>query len=191
MRRVCVLIVAVVVAAACQRVSFRGKVLPEPRPVPSWALTDQHERAFNFAEQRGKVMLVFFGYTRCPDVCPLTLGTFKQVAKQLGRDASHVRFVFVTVDPEQDTPAFLDRYLRLFNPDFVGLTGTAAQLKPVYEFFGASFRKVPVQNSAVGYLMAHSVNTAVVDRQGRWRLNFDHEATAGDMEHDIRQLLRN
>jgi protein SCO1/2 len=191
MQRVLTIMLAVLVAASCQRVSFKGTVLPEPRTVPPLTLTDQHQRPFNFAEQDGKVVLVFFGYTRCPDVCPLHLGMFKQVAKQLGRDAANVRFVFVTVDPEQDTPAYLDRYLRLFNPDFVGLTGTPDQLKPVYEFFGAAFRKVPVPKSAVGYLMAHSVNTAVVDRQGRWRLNISHDATAGDIEHDVRQLLRN
>lgn len=190
MRRMLVTMVAVMLVASCQRATFRGKVLPDPRPVPALTLTDQHERPFNFAEQRGKVLLVFFGYTRCPDVCPLTLGTFKQVAKQLGRDAAGVRFVFVTVDPEQDTPAFLERYLRLFNPDFVGLTGTAEQLKPVYAFFGTSFRKVPDPKSAVGYLMAHSVNTAVVDRAGRWRLNIGHDTAAGDIEHDLRLLLR-
>jgi protein SCO1/2 len=68
-------------------------------------------------------------------VCPLTLATFRDVAKQLGSDAARVRFVFVTVDPEQDTPAFMDRYMRLFNPDFVGLTGAPDALKRVYEFF--------------------------------------------------------
>jgi len=183
-------VVAAVLAASCQRATFRGKVLPDPRPVPALTLMDQHERPFNFAGQRGKVLLVFFGYTRCPDVCPLTLGTFKQVARRLGRDASGVRFVFVTVDPEQDTPPFLERYLRLFDPAFVGLTGTAEQLKPVYEFFGASFRKVPAPKSAVGYLMAHSVNTAVIDRAGRWRLNIGHDTAAADIEHDIRLLLR-
>lgn len=190
MRRVCLIVIAIVLAASCQRVSFRGRPLQEPRPVPPLALQDQHGRTFNFAEQRGKVVLVFFGYTRCPDICPLHLGVFKQAATQLGRDAERVRFVFVTVDPAQDTPAFLDRYLRLFNPDFVGLTGRPEDLKPVYEFFGAQFKKVPVPNSAVGYLMAHTVHTAVVDRQGRWRLTIGHEATAADVVHDIRQLLR-
>jgi protein SCO1/2 len=177
-------------AASCQPASFRGRPLEEPRPVPEFALSDQHGQAFRFGEQRGRVVLVFFGYTRCPDVCPLTLATFRDVAAQLGPEASKVRFVFVTVDPEQDTAAFLERYLRLFNPDFIGLTGSPDALKPVYEFFGASFRKVEVPNSAVGYLMAHSVNVAVIDRRGRWRLNIAHSAAAGDIVHDVRQLLR-
>jgi protein SCO1/2 len=186
------LLLAVVAALtlSCQRVSFRGRALPEPLPVPALTLQDQHGQPFSFAAQRGHVVLVFFGYTRCPDVCPLTLGTFRDVANALGSDASRVRFVFVTVDPEQDTPAFLDRYLRLFNADFVGLTGRPEQLDPVYKFFGAAFRKVPVANSAVGYLMAHSVNTAVIDRQGRWRLTIGHDAAAADVTHDVRQLLR-
>jgi protein SCO1/2 len=190
MRRVFVIGLALMVTVSCQRVSFRGTPLEEARPVPSFALLDQHGRTFRFDEQRGRVLLIFFGYTRCPDVCPLTLGTFKRVATQLGNDAANVRFIFVTVDPEQDTPAFLDRYLRLFRPDFVGLTGTPAQLSPVYEFFRVGYKKVPVPTSAVGYLMAHSVHTAVIDRQGRWRLTIGHEATADDIEHDVRQLLR-
>jgi protein SCO1/2 len=185
-----VLLAVMVLAASCQRVSFRGKALEELRQVPALVLHDQRGQPFDFAAQRGRVMLVFFGYTRCPDVCPFTLATFRDAAKQLGPDAAKVRFVFVTVDPEQDTPAFLERYMRLFNPEFIGLTGTPDALKPVYEFFGASFRKVTVSNSAVGYLMAHSVNVAVIDRDGRWRINIDHNATAADMVHDIRQLLR-
>ncbi|MDR7418132.1 MAG: SCO family protein [Armatimonadota bacterium] len=190
MRRWIAAIIFVVLAASCQRVSFRGKALETPRPVPGFALIDQHGQAFTFTDQRGRVVLVFFGYTRCPDVCPFTLATFRDVARQLGPEAARVRFVFVTVDPEQDTPAFLNRYMRLFHPDFVGLTGTPEALKPVYAFFGASFRRVKVPNSAVGYLMAHSVNVAVIDRDGRWRVNLDHNAPAADMLHDIRQLLR-
>lgn len=190
MRYVILLVLAGILTASCQRVSFRGRPVPDPRPVPALVLTDQHGKPFNFAEQQGKVVLVFFGYTRCPDICPIHLGIFKEAAKQLGQDAARVRFVFVTVAPEQDTPAFLDRYLHLFNPDFVGLTGRPEDLKPVYEFFGAAFKKVPVPNSAVGYQMAHTVNTAVLDRQGRWRLNIGHEAQTGDVVHDIRQLLR-
>ncbi|MDR7422104.1 MAG: SCO family protein [Armatimonadota bacterium] len=180
----------VLLLPACQRPTFRGRVLDPPRPVPALTLSDQHGRPFNLAEQRGRVVLIFFGYTRCPDVCPLTLGIFRQVAEGLGPDAARVRFVFVTVDPEIDTPAFLDRYLRLFNPEFVGLAGPPDALAATYRFFGAAFEKVPVPGSAAGYLMAHSTHVPVIDRQGRWRLNLSHEATAADVAHDVRVLLR-
>ncbi|MDR7521632.1 MAG: SCO family protein [Armatimonadota bacterium] len=180
----------VLLVSACQRPTFRGRVLDPPRPVPALTLTDQHGHPFNLAGQRGRVVLIFFGYTRCPDVCPLVLGVFRQVAERLGADAARVRFVFVTVDQEIDTPAFLDRYLRLFHPEFVGLAGPPDALTTTYRFFGAAFEKVPVPKSAAGYLVAHSANIAVIDRQGRWRLNLSHEATADDLVHDIRQLLR-
>jgi protein SCO1/2 len=176
--------------AGCQQPTFKAQVMESPRPVPALTLTDQHGHPFNLGDQRGRVVLIFFGYTRCPDVCPLTLGTFRETARMLGSDADRVRFVFVTVDPEIDTPEFLDRYLRLFNPQFVGLSGSPTSLDPVYRFFGAAFKKVPVKNSAAGYLMAHSTNVPVIDREGRWRLNVNHDAAAADVAHDIRQLLR-
>jgi protein SCO1/2 len=180
----------VLLVAACQRPAFRGRVLDPPRPVPALTLNDQHGRPFDLAGQRDRVVLVFFGYTRCPDVCPLTLGVFRQVAEMLGTDAARVRFVFVTVDPEVDTPAFLERYLRLFHPEFVGLTGSPDALAATYQFFGAAFEKVPVPKSAAGYLVAHSTHVAVIDRQGRWRLTLSHQATADDVAHDVRRLLR-
>jgi protein SCO1/2 len=190
MSRLVAIGLALALVAGCQRPSFKAQVMESPRPVPALTLPDQHGRPFDLGDQRGRVVLVFFGYTRCPDVCPLTLGVFREAAKMLERDADHVRFVFVTVDPEIDTPEFLDRYLRLFNPRFIGLTGPPGKLDAVYRFFGAAFKKIPVTNSAAGYLMAHSTNVPVIDREGRWRLNMSHETTAVDMAHDIRQLLR-
>lgn len=175
---------------ACTQVTFRGRSLDPPNPVPAVTLRDQHDEPFDISAQKGQVVLVFFGYTRCPDVCPLTLAKFRDVAKALGTNASRVRFVFVTVDPEVDTPSVLDRYVRLFSPTFVGLTGRQDDLKRVYRFFGATYQRVPAPDSALGYVMAHSVNTAVIDPQGRWRLNFDHEAPIADMVHDIQMLLR-
>lgn len=190
MRSLLVLILVALATASCRTASFKNRALQSPRPVPAMALHDQRGGTFQFNEQRGRVVLVFFGYTRCPDVCPLTLGTFKTVEGMLGAQADRARFVFVTVDPEVDTPEFLDRYLRLFSPNFIGLTGSPEELQPVYEFFGAAFQKVDVPKSALGYLMAHSTNTAVIDRQGRWRLNVRHDARPADIADDIRTLLR-
>jgi protein SCO1/2 len=176
--------------SGCGRTAFRGKEHIPPRPVPEISLRDHLGRPFGFGDNRGRVLLVFFGYTRCPDVCPLTMATFRDVHNALGREAARVRFVFVTVDPDQDTRSVLDQYIRLFNPEFIGITGAPEELRPAYEFFRAAFKKVPAPGSAVGYLMAHSVNVAVIDREGRWRLDVDHDAPAADMAHDIRLLLR-
>lgn len=135
-------------------------------------------------------MLLFFGYTTCPDVCPATLARWKRVRQELGTDAERVRFVFVTVDPERDTPQRVREYLGLFSPDFVGLVGSEKDLQPFYRTFGAVFEKVPQPGSATGYLVAHSAHVPVVDTRGRWRLRFNPETSVEDYVHDLRVLLR-
>jgi protein SCO1/2 len=184
---------AVLVTTACSRVQFHARVHQPPRPIPAeLALRDQHERPFRFAQYRGDVVLVNFGYTRCPDVCPLVLGTFRSIQEALGPDGRRVRFVFITIDPEQDTRDVLRRYLRLFSDEFIGISGAPAELQPLYDAFGVRFEKVadPNTKSRVKYLMAHSTNTAVLDRRGLWRLDFKHDTKVPDAVSDIRQLLR-
>jgi protein SCO1/2 len=186
------LLVACWALAACGEAapSFRGSVLPEPLPATDFSLTDQHCRPFLLSDQRGNVVLLFFGYTHCPDVCPTTLVTWKQLHEALGEDASQVRFVFVTVDPERDTPERLGVHVNLFNPEFVGLTGPQEALEPVYQAYGVYHAKVPVPESAAGYLVDHTASTYVIDPDGRWRMRFPYETSVEDMAHDIRLLLR-
>jgi protein SCO1/2 len=183
---------ALVATAACARVQFQARVHDPAVVPPAVEFRDQRGRPFSFADHRGSVVLVNFGYTRCPDVCPLVLGKFRGMEEALGADARRVRFVFVTVDPEQDTADVLERYLRLFSNDFIGLSGTAQELQPLYDFFKVAFERVPDPNtkSAVKYLMAHSTNTAVLDARGRWRLDFTHDTEVPDAVGDIRRLLR-
>ena len=109
---------------SCGGPSFRGSVLEEPVPVPELALIDQFGQPFHPEDQRGQVVLLFFGYTSCADVCPTTLASWRRVREALGEDAARARFVFVTVDPERDTPDRLGLHVNAFHPDFVGLTGT-------------------------------------------------------------------
>ena len=116
--------------------SFRGNALDSPVAAPDFALTDQHGQPFRLSEQRGNVVILFFGYASCPDVCPTTLGMWRRVQTELGDDAQRVRFVFVTVDPERDTQERLREHLTIFSPDFIGLTGTPADLEPVYQAYG-------------------------------------------------------
>lgn len=176
---------------ACARSpSLRGQQLDPPRPVPDLAVRDDRGQVFRLADQRGKVVLLFFGYTTCPDVCPATLARWKRVRQELGTDAERVRFVFVTVDPERDTPQRVREYLGLFSPDFVGLVGSEKDLQPFYRTFGAVFEKVPQPGSATGYLVAHSAHVPVVDTRGRWRLRFNPETSVEDYVHDLRVLLR-
>jgi protein SCO1/2 len=163
--------------------------LDEPPAVPDFTLTDESGQRFQLSDQRGNVILLFFGYTSCPDVCPTTLATWRQVHEALGDDAQRVRFVFVTVDPERDTPERLAIHVNAFNPDFVGLTGTQEELEPVYDLFNVFFEKDTSSASALGYLINHTATTFVLDPEGRWRLRETYGTEVEDLVHDIQQLL--
>jgi len=176
---------------------FRGSVLSQPIAATDFTLTDQHGQPFRLSEQRGKVVLLFFGYTSCPDVCPTTLSAWKRVHEELGDEAERVRFVFVTVDPERDTPERLGLHVDLFNPDFVpvqggfvALTGTPDELEPIYEAYGVYYEKVETPGSALGYLVNHTSSGYVIDPQGNWRLRHAFGTVSADIAYDIRELLK-
>ncbi|MCL7455468.1 MAG: SCO family protein [Anaerolineae bacterium] len=175
--------------AACGSPSFRGSVVQEPLSVPDFALTDENGETFRLSDQRGNVVLLFFGYTSCPDVCPTTLANWRKVHETLGQDAARVRFVFVTVDPERDTVERLGLHVNAFNPDFVGLTGTQEELEAVYQVFDVFYEKDTSSASALGYLVNHTATTFVLDAEGVWRLRETYGTPYEDIVHDIRQLL--
>lgn len=174
---------------ACGSPAFTGSVLDAPVQVPDFSLTDQSGQPFRLSDQRGRVVLLFFGYTSCPDVCPTTLATWRRTHELLGTDADQVRFVFVTVDPERDTPERLGLHVNAFNPAFVGLTGTTAELEALYQVFDVVYEKVTVSESALGYLVNHTATTFVLDPEGQWRLRETYGSTPEDIAHDIRELL--
>jgi protein SCO1/2 len=180
---------AILLLSGCGPASFRGSVLEDPVDVPDFTLTDQSGQPFRLSDLQGKVVLLFFGYTSCPDVCPTTLGTWRKVHEGLGNDAERVRFVFVTVDPERDTPERLGMHVQAFNPDFVGLTGSPEELAAIYDFFGVIHEKDTSSGSALGYLVNHTATTFVLDPDGKWRLRETYGTEAEDFIHDIRQLL--
>ncbi len=168
--------------------TFRGTEMPETA-MADFALEDHNGQPFKLSDQRGKVVVFFFGYTFCPDVCPLTLSTWKRVYDALQADAQQVKFVYVTVDPQRDTPEKLKTHLAVFSSDFTGLTGSPEALKEVYANFGVYAERVNIAASAAGYLMNHSTRMFVVDQNGVWRLLIDHDAPVEDVVHDIRLLL--
>ncbi len=186
-------VLAVVVGVTAYREAvpvFRGTVIDPPIPAPDFTLTDQYGRSFRLSDQKGYVVLMFFGYTHCPDVCPTTLATWKQVHDALGKDADRVRFVFITVDPERDTPERIAEHLSLFHPDFIGLTGTMEEMERVYQAYHIYREQVADSGSAVGYLVNHTSATLAIDPQGRWRITYSFGTPADDIAHDIRGLLR-
>ncbi len=169
--------------------SLRGTVMPE-LPLADFTLTDQHGDSFTLSEDKGEVTLLFFGFTYCPDVCPLTLSTWKQVQDQLGDDAERVEFVYITVDPERDTPAKLKQHLEIFSPEFIGLTGTPQELDQVYRDYGVIREKVEISESSAGYLINHTSSMFFLDSNGVWKSRMSNDAKVEDIVHDIRVLLQ-
>jgi len=151
-------------------------------------LTDHHGQRRSLADFHGKVVVLFFGYTHSPDVCPTTLGELGITLKRLGPDASKVQVLFVTLDPARDTPAVLAQYVPSFNPSFLGLTGTDEEIAQAAKSFKVFYKKQQ-SDSKAGYTMDHSANTFVLDGQGRLRLMFGFGTGAAPLVHDIQQLL--
>lgn len=153
-----------------------------------FSLTDQNGRAVTEQDFRSRPMAVFFGFTHCPDICPTTLGEFAAYMEALGPDAERMHWVFITVDPERDTPEHLARYMAPFDPRIVALTGTVAQVTQAAQNFRVTFRRVPLESG--GYTMDHSASTFLLDAQGRFAGTIDfHEPDAIALEK-LRLLLR-
>jgi len=149
-------------------------------------LTDHNGRTRTLADFRGKAVALFFGYTHCPDVCVTTLADMAQVMQQLGSDADRLQVLFITVDPERDTPDKLAKYTLAFHPSFLGLHGDAQATAQAAKAFYVGYGKRP---TASGYNMDHSVGTFLVDPSGRVRLRAPLAQRADWLAEDIRKLL--
>lgn len=152
------------------------------------ALTDHNGRPRTLADFKGKVVTVFFGFTHCPDVCPTTLGEMAAVMKELGGDAARLQVLFVTVDPERDTPEVLKRYVPAFEPSFLGMTGSAEDIARTAREFKIFYQRQNLPGG--GYTMDHSAGTYILDAEGRLRLFAQYGAGAPALLHDIRLLMR-
>lgn len=152
-------------------------------------LTDHNGRPRTLADFRGKVVVMFFGYTQCPDVCPTTLSELAAVMQELGSDASRVQVLFVTVDPERDTADLLSQYVPAFNPSFLGLRGDAQATADVAREFKILYQKQPGATPG-SYSVDHSAGTFVFDPQGRLRVYVSYGQGPEVFAHDIRELLR-
>lgn len=152
------------------------------------ALTGHDGKPRSLADYRGKLVVVFFGYTTCPDICPTTLARFADVVKSLGEQGNHVQVLFVTVDPARDTPERLASYVPWFHPSFVGLYGDAAATEATAREFKIFYSKKELEGG-VGYVIDHSAGSYVFDVQGRLRLYVKDEVSNADLAADLHLLL--
>jgi protein SCO1 len=168
--------------------TWHGSVFQPVHPAFDLVLKDTHNQTFQLSQDKGKIILLFFGYTHCPDECPLTLAKLKQVKADLGSKADHVVFVFVTVDPQRDTPAAILAYLVPFDPAFTGLTGSLSELEPAWNAYGV-YNQIDGGAVLEGYQVSHSTQLYLIDAQGRLRLTYHLDNTPQDIEQDILYLV--
>ncbi len=153
-----------------------------------FSLPDANGQVRSLQDFRGKAVVVFFGYTQCPDVCPTTLAEIAQAKKLLGPDGDRVQGIFITVDPERDTPEVLKAYMASFGPDFVALRGSPEQTAAVARDFKVFYKKVEGQ-TASSYTLDHSAASFVYDPQGRLRLYTRYGTGPQALAGDLKQLL--
>lgn len=167
-----------------------GTRVEPPKELADFTLTDQHGEALNLSDLQGKPTLVFFGYTHCPDVCPLTLAEFSRVSAELGDRATDVNFVFVSVDWRRDTPARLNEYLPAFGFDVLGLTAESdEQIKVATETFGVYYELEQVPDTQAEYLVAHSSSSFLLNPEGEMAVIFAYRTAPEIIAADIVAML--
>jgi protein SCO1 len=194
-RRRLTLLAAAALAAGCSRgegpkaaVPFKGIDITGAEYARQLDLPDADGKPRHLADFKGKVTVVFFGYTQCPDVCPTTMVELAQVKKQLGPAGADVQGVFVTLDPERDTPELLKAYVSNFDPSFVALRGTPEETKNAAKGFKVFYNKVAGQTDAT-YTVDHTAGSYLFDRQGRVRVFTRYGSGSESLLADLRVLL--
>ena len=168
--------------------------IPYLQKIDDFQLTNQDGKKIKFSDFKGKYVMVFFGYTYCPDVCPTTMLRISEVLDELGNDKKYVRALFISVDPERDTPEKLKKFISFYDKTgkyITGLTGTPEEIKKVAHQFRAFYKKVPIKNKEVGYLIDHSAYIYLVDPKGILRMIY---RPANDnpkrIAQDIKQIIK-
>jgi protein SCO1/2 len=182
-----VVLLSIQIFAGTQR--LRGSEI-DPSPVAmDFQLQEADGTTFHLAAEQGKVVLLYFGYTNCPDFCPATLAKYQNIYKRLGGAVTNVDFVFVSVDPLRDSPQVVADYVHHANAAFIGLSGSEDELRPIWVGYFVGQQIEQLQDSALGYSVDHSTRVYVIDKKGNLRLTFPFELAAEDMAHDVSLLL--
>lgn len=188
MRRILLLLAAVLLAACSPPAKFNATELSGIDWGKDFALTDHNGTPRRLADFKGRAVLVFFGYTQCPDVCPTTMNNMRELMTKLAPEAERVQVLFVTVDPERDTPQLLAQYVPAFHPSFLGLYGDAAATAATAREFKIFYNKQPGSTPG-SYTVDHTAGNYLFDPRGRLRLYVRHGETPERMAQDIKRLL--
>lgn len=186
--RVLLLCLGLLLAACSPPAKFNATDLSGLDWGKDFALTDHNGTPRRLADFKGRVAVMFFGYTQCPDVCPTTMGSMRELMARLGPEAERVQVLFVSLDPERDTPQLLAQYVPAFHPSFLGLYGDAAATAATAREFKIFYRKQP-GNSPSTYTVDHTAGSYLFDPRGRLRLYVRHGETPERMAQDIKRLL--
>lgn len=188
MRRALLPLLALLLAACSPPAKFNATELAGIEWGKDFALTDHGGKPRRLADFKGRAVILFFGYTQCPDVCPSTMGALRELMATLGPDAQRVQVLFVTVDPERDTPQLLAQYVPAFHPSFLGLYGDAAATAATAGEFKLFYHKQPGTTPG-SYSVDHTAGSYVFDPRGKLRLYLRHGEAPERIAQDIKRLL--
>lgn len=167
---------------------IHGSIIEPPKPMPDFTLQSANGPV-SLSDFRGKIVLLYFGYTSCPDVCPTTLANLRQALNELGQPADQVQVIFVSVDWKRDTPGDLASYLSAFRPDFLGLTGSQAQIDAVTRDYGIYYKLNDPQANGY-YSVDHTSTVQILDRQGNLIMTWPYGQIPADLLDDLKVLVR-
>ena len=182
--------IGILVACSAEKPQFKSIDLTGADYAKGFALTDQHGKPRSLQDFTGKVVVVFFGFTQCPDVCPTSMAELAEVKKLLGPDGDKLQAIFITVDPERDTPEVLKAYMGNFDPTFIALRPTLAELPDFAKSYKVFYKKVEGR-TASSYSMDHSAGSYVYDAKGQIRLYNRYGSGAEALASDIKLLMKN
>ena len=168
--------------------TFTGTLLQSPSEAHNFTLYSSNGRQVSLEDYRGKLVMLYFGYTFCPDVCPASLAEASQALKILGDDAKDVQLIMISVDPERDSPSKTAEYVKFFHPDYIGVTGSAEEIAEVATLYGIFYQKNE-GSEATDYLVDHTATITVVDQKGHVKLVFAYGTEAEDIAADLKYLL--